>query len=344
MLWRRQLAEQQLLQIHPASAVPNNVCRYVYPTPPIHQPRAVYPSIQTARNFVQVDQPSREPRARDVHKSEVLEVPVQAQQQPTPAREDESALPKLTIEKLKSCIKPIDRHSNHEIDLPKELEPYFGKGWTCRYYHSTPAWGFIPPKGSGMRRADGFKALMTRLDLLNFRKKQSRAVGKTVRALEDVRAINNVVQSTPSHQESTELLNQGTKRKRVCEVSRVPSRTILIDHQGITIKKTRLEHVGDVACIQQRDEVNLYAASSVQSSISGSSPETVPHVTSTADIFEVKTISSTDSQDLPHQVTFETKLSNDECSAGPPKKRFLRRNEYDSSSGIGLLAHVASFL
>eukprot|EP00956_Cyclotella_meneghiniana_P032943 scaffold92252_cov71-Cyclotella_meneghiniana.AAC.4 len=87
-------------------------------------------------------------------------------------------LPKLTIDKLKSYIKPIDRNSNHEIPLPTELEPYFGKGWYCRYYHSTPAWGFIPPKGSGIRRADGFKALMSRLELMEYRKSNSSSANK----------------------------------------------------------------------------------------------------------------------------------------------------------------------
>jgi hypothetical protein len=299
MIWPLQLNARQLpLQIHP----------------PLHDvnlfpPAATYPTIPV------------------VGSARVDNSPVQnnlsqpRQMQPS---DDSTTLPKLTMAKLKSSIKPVYRHLNHEIDLPKELEPYFGKGWTCRYYHSTPAWGFIPPKGSGMRRADGFKALMSRLELLDFRKKTSQEATLTQRITSSHTAF---VQSMPRQNMLSALHNgKGSdviERKRVSEVS---SPTIHIDHQGITIKKARLLSQED-ATEEQQPKVASFT-----------------RIASGHDIFKVNSPASTYSQDLPHEVTFETKSSQDEGSVGPPKKRFLSRNHRDFKSGIGLLAHAASLL
>lgn len=107
------------------------------------------------------------------------------------------------IEKLKSLIKPTDRHVNHKIPLPKDLEPYFGTGWVCCYYHATPAWGFIPPKGSRVRRADGFKAFMARLEELehqqeNTSKVEVGAVNVSTASVQDAAVHNNPDKSVQS--------------------------------------------------------------------------------------------------------------------------------------------------
>lgn len=291
MIWPLQLNARQLpLQIHPP-------------------PAATYPSIPVVGS-ARVDNP---PVQNNLSQPR--------QMQPS---DDSATLPKLTMAKLKSSIKPVYRHSNHEIDLPKELEPYFGKGWTCRYYHSTPAWGFIPPKGSGMRRADGFKALMSRLELLEFRKKKSQEATLTQRIPS---SHPSFVQSMPRQNMlsalHTDKGSDAIKRKRVSEVF---SPTIHIDHQGITIKKARLLSQEDVTEEQQPEVANF------------------TRISSEHDIFKVNSPSSTYIQDLPHEVTFETSSSQDEGSVGPPKKRFLSRNHRDFTSGIGLLAHAASLL
>lgn len=188
MQWRRTLNDQQLLQVSRQG--------YAYPEPPTLPSHAgqplSYPSVPSTTmatnnlligcvntNYRTMTTATAAESTRDLQKqtTAATHAPPSSSQQPSSSHSQASmqsssqALPKLTIDRLKSCIKPVDRNSNHEIPLPTELEPYFGKGWYCRYYHSTPAWGFIPPKGSRVRRADGFKALMSRLELMEYRKK-----------------------------------------------------------------------------------------------------------------------------------------------------------------------------
>ena len=148
-------------QIHPPVPVPD-MPRYIYTVPPLP---AAYRMVSDGTRHSHA--PVRLP------KKEIEPTPQLNIHKPSPENEP---LPKLTIDKVKSLIKPIDRHTNHEISLPKDLEPYFGTGWVCRYYHATPAWGFIPPKGSGVRRADGFKALMARLEELQHHQKKASEV------------------------------------------------------------------------------------------------------------------------------------------------------------------------
>ena len=203
-MWQHYLNEPRAVpQIHPP--VPN-MYRYLYPEP---LPLVAYPTVPVVpapRSYapaalpVKVKAPKKEVKPKSKQPQPRIQQPLQEEGQ-----RHQPPLPKLTIEKVKSLIKPIDRHSNHEIPLPKQLEPYFGTGWVCRYYHATPAWGFIPPKGIGVRRADGFKALMTRLEVLDFRqKKESKAeevtkVEVSTPPLQDTLVANNIQhKSVPS--------------------------------------------------------------------------------------------------------------------------------------------------
>ncbi|KAL3772294.1 hypothetical protein ACHAWO_010975 [Cyclotella atomus] len=319
VIWPLLLNGQQLpLHNHPSPSL-LNVNRFVYPKAPSP---LIYPTIPVAHlNYARVDNPTANPYTRGEERKQEPLAHSRLQLQV-----ESTMLPKLTIAKLKSYIKPVNRHTNHEIDLPKELEPYFGKGWTCRYYHSTPAWGFIPPKGSGLRRADGFKALMARLELLDYRKKNKseetciipRIPSNPASAFTQSMQLRSFERENMLSKLYEDKGSDLTKRKR--------DSSIHIDHQGITIKKARMVSQEDVTEVQQPKVADF------------------TNMTSRHGIFKSKSSTSTDSQDLPHQVTFETNSSQDEGSVGPPKKRFLLRNERDSASGIGLLAHAASLL
>ncbi|KAL7487009.1 hypothetical protein ACHAW6_012610 [Cyclotella cf. meneghiniana] len=180
------LEQRHLLQLNPP--FPCFYRRFTYPEPPASA-MSYYPSFlgPTPQYVASVDltpgtkqnlQHQQQSQER-IQRQPEQQIHTQTQQQPR--AKEQFSLPKLTIEMLKCHIKPADRSANHEFSLPAELEPYLGKGWMCRYYHSTPAWGFIPPKGSGIRRADGFKALMARFELLELRKKIAEDTTKDVK-------------------------------------------------------------------------------------------------------------------------------------------------------------------